>query len=77
MYKNRCVDLNLKIPYRDFPGGPLVKTLCFQCRGHRFDPCSGNLDPKCCMAWSKIKTKLSLKNKQILHYMYICVGAYS
>ena len=25
--------------YRDFPGGPVVKTLCFQCRrGYRFDP---------------------------------------
>ena len=26
--------------YRDFPGGPVVKTLCFQCRGHGFDPWS-------------------------------------
>ena len=26
----------------DFPGGPVVKTLCFQCRGCRFDPRSGN-----------------------------------
>ena len=24
---------------RDFPGGPVVKTLCFHCRG--FDPWSG------------------------------------
>ena len=22
----------------DFPGGPVVKTLRFQCRGHGFDP---------------------------------------
>ena len=22
----------------DFPGGPMVKTLPFQCRGHRFEP---------------------------------------
>ena len=22
----------------DFLGGPVVKTLCFQCRGNRFDP---------------------------------------
>ena len=21
-----------------FPGGPVVKTLCFHCRGHGFDP---------------------------------------
>ena len=23
---------------RDFPGGPVAKTLSFQCRGPRFDP---------------------------------------
>ena len=27
---------------RDFPGGPVVKTPCSQCRGPRFDPWSGN-----------------------------------
>ena len=26
----------------DFPGGPVVKTLCSQCRGPGFDPWSGN-----------------------------------
>ena len=26
----------------DFPGGPVVKILNFQCWGHRFDPWSGN-----------------------------------
>ena len=26
----------------DFPGGPVVKTLGFQCKGRRFDPWSGN-----------------------------------
>ena len=26
---------------------PMIKTLCFQCRGCRFDPCSGNQDPTC------------------------------
>ena len=26
----------------DFPGGPVVKTLRFHCRGHGFDPWSGN-----------------------------------
>ena len=25
-----------------FPGGSVAKTLCSQCRGPRFDPCSGN-----------------------------------
>ena len=28
--------------HRDFPGGLLVKTFCFQCRGWGFDPWSGN-----------------------------------
>ena len=27
---------------RDFPGSPVVRTLCFHCRGHRFNPCLGN-----------------------------------
>ena len=27
---------------RDFTGGPLVRTTCFQCRRHRFHPWSGN-----------------------------------
>ena len=26
----------------DFPGGPVVKTPCFHCRGHGFDPWLGN-----------------------------------
>ena len=26
----------------DFPGGPVVKTPCFHCRGHGFNPWSGN-----------------------------------
>ena len=27
---------------RDFPGSPAIKTLRFRCRGHEFDPWSGN-----------------------------------
>ena len=27
---------------RDFPGGPVLRTLHFHCRGHGFDPWSGN-----------------------------------
>ena len=26
----------------DFPGSPVVKTPCFYCRGHGFNPWSGN-----------------------------------
>ena len=29
-------------PDRDFPGGPVVRTPHFHCRGHRFDPWSGD-----------------------------------
>ena len=36
-------------PFRDFPGGPVVKTLCFHCREYRFDPWPGNWDPTCHM----------------------------
>ena len=28
--------------HQDVPGGPLVKTLCSQCRGHAFNPWSRN-----------------------------------
>ena len=28
---------------RDFPGGPVAKSLRSQCRGPRFSPCSGNM----------------------------------
>ena len=32
----------LKRMNRDFPGGPVVKTPLFQCRGRGFNPWSGN-----------------------------------
>ena len=34
--------LILKGSWRDFPGGPVVKSPCFQCRGWGFDPWLGN-----------------------------------
>ena len=33
--------LKCRLSY-DFPGGPVVKTPCFQCRGHEFNPSLGN-----------------------------------
>ena len=43
---------------RDFPGGPLVKSPRFQCRGYGFDPWLGNEDPTRCMAQpNKLKVK--------------------
>ena len=38
---------HLKKARGDFPGGPPVRTLHFHCRGHGFDPWSGNSDPAC------------------------------
>ena len=35
-------NIRVKSVCRYFPGGPGVKTLCFQSRGHGFDPQSGN-----------------------------------
>ena len=37
----------------DFAGGPVVRTPRFHCRGHRFDPWSGNQDPSCHMEMFK------------------------
>lgn len=42
----------------DFPGGPVVKTPCFHCRGCRFNPRPGNQDAACHKAWPKKKIKI-------------------
>lgn len=48
--------------YRDFLGGPVVKTLCFQTRGWRFDPWSGN--PTFHVAKDNNKCKLPIHSKK-------------
>ena len=35
-------DKDVKQAASDFPGDPVVKTMCFQCRGRGFDPWSGD-----------------------------------
>ena len=35
---DRIVIVVMKEPTEDFPGGPVVKTLRFHCRGLKFDP---------------------------------------
>ena len=42
--KNFCAskDTVKKVKRRDFPGGPVVKTPHFHCRGRVFEPWSGN-----------------------------------
>ena len=54
---------------RDFPGGPVVKTLYFHCRGTLYFPWMGNEDSTCCVRPKNRKKnyikKLKL-NKNIL-----------
>ena len=40
--ESEIIELGMKQFIRDFPGGPVVKTPCSQCRRLRFDPWSGN-----------------------------------
>ena len=40
-----------------FPGGPVVKTLCFHCRGHRFSLWLGHSNPACRVGWPKNRGK--------------------
>ena len=42
LHRFMVVLMRLKNIRWDFPGGPVVKTLCFHCKGHRFGPWSGN-----------------------------------
>ena len=43
----------IKLPSREFPGGPVVSTLCFHCREPKLDPWSGNKDPSNCLgSWT-------------------------
>ena len=39
---SRLVDGRFNKQGRDFPGGPVVRTPGFHCRGRGFDPLSGN-----------------------------------
>ena len=43
---NVCNNCMLKRTQGDFPGSPVVKTLCFQCRGCRFYPDQGTMIPQ-------------------------------
>ena len=49
---------------RDFPGGPVVKTLHFQHRGHEFNPWSGKIHMPC---GQKIKFKKKKKKKKMIY----------
>ena len=53
---------------QDFPGGPVVKTLCFQCRGHKFDVWSVNKDlVKLHSVARKAKNKLKYYTNELIY----------
>lgn len=56
---------------RDLPGGPVVRTPCFQCRQHGLHPCLVNKDLPCHPAWPKSKKNIIL---QTLKCLRIFVG---
>ena len=63
-----CIVLELQ-KKREFPGCLVVKTRCFQRRGHRFNPWLENYDPTCHAAQSqKIKRKRIKKNVIYVKY---------
>ena len=57
--------------FRDFLSGPVVKTPCFQCRGHRFDPWLGNQDSSC-HRWG-----LTKKRKESIYNCSLCRRVWS
>ena len=52
--------LVIRVAHREFPGSPVVRALHFHCREHRFNPWSGNSDPKCYTVWGKQKDEASI-----------------
>ena len=50
----------IKSQKRDFPGGPVVRTLYFHCREHRFSPWLTKRDPVC-----SAKKKSGIKYSQL------------
>ena len=51
----------------DFPHDPVVKTLCFQCRGHRFNPWSGKF---LMLHWWQKKKKKKKKERDYDMYKH-------
>ena len=50
-------ELSSRTSYRDFSGGPVVKTRHFPCRRCGFNPCSGNREPMSHTVWPKKNRK--------------------
>ena len=45
----------VRTEFKDFPSGPVVKTLSAHCRAQGFNPCSRNKAPTCCVEGQKKK----------------------
>ena len=56
----------------DFPGSPVVKTPCFHCRGHGFDPSRGTMIMHA--TWWGQKKKIKLKKNHVCDWHYISIG---
>ena len=56
--------------FRDFSGGPVVKTPHSQCRRHRFNSWLGNKDPACCLVWPKTNKQKIPSSSEFYHLYY-------
>ena len=60
-----------KLLWWDFPGGPVAKSVCSQCRGPEFNPWSGNSIQQLKIPHAAVKTRTAkinkTKNKQNYH----------
>ena len=61
---------------QDFPSGPVGKTPSFHCRGHGFNPWSGNYDPSSLNVRPKEKTVKKKKKKKAMAYKPRCCAIY-
>ena len=52
----------------DVPGSPMVETPRFHCRGHQFDPWSGNSGPAYRVVWPK-------KSRDVPHLSWLLHGS--
>ena len=50
--------------FREFPGGPVVKTQCFHCQGPGSIPGRGNQDATSHMAWQINNNNSNVQNKK-------------
>ena len=61
IYRAACTPSTLPHRWwRDFPGGPLVMTLCFCCRGPRFYPRLGNWVTTSCVVGPKTERVMNM-----------------